>query len=390
MGLNFSRTVRFGLVRFNFTEQGIGVSMPIPGLGGGVEMRGAYIHGGLGHFHYRRSIAASPQGAAAPVAIAQPRSGTPVIEDSNVIHTTEHEAKSILELQDSTSDALLQAMNEQLSRHPVWLYAAVALVGLLALLRWATAWPVLVYLLIAALFAAGVGWLYWREQLAKLTVLFYEPDQPTATLFEQLCKVHGEASKARKLRSVASTSRYADPKYSAGAGHGMQLGQARLLLGHAPGVVANVKVPILASGRTTLAFYPDRILAFQENAVGSIDYSNLSAVSSAIRYVENDSLAVDASVVDRTWQYVNKKGGPDRRFKNNRELPVCAFDQLTLSTLDGLDMRFVGSKQGCFEGLAKALAAVRAIVRPGLAASSEAGDWEWGPEQGGALFKAER
>lgn len=390
MTLSFSRSVRFGLVRFNFNEQGIGVSMPIPGLGAGVEMRGAYIRGGFGNFQYRRSIGAPLQGSAASVPIASPSSGSPVIEDRNVIHTTEHETKSILELQDSTSDALLQSMNEQLARHPVWPFAGLALLGLLALLLWATALPVEVYLLIATLFAVATGWLYWREQLAKLTVLFYEPDQATASLFEQLCKVHGEAANTRKLRSVASTSRYADPKYSAGAGHGVQLGQARLVLGHAPGVVANVQVPILASGKTTLAFYPDRILAFQQHAVGSIDYSNLSAVSSAIRYVENDSLAADATVVDRTWQYVNKKGGPDRRFKNNRELPICAFSQLELTTPDGLDMRFVGSKQGCFEGLTKALATVRAAVRPNSACSSEEGDWVWGADKGGALFKAER
>ncbi len=389
MTLSFSRTVRFGLVRFNFTEQGIGVKMPIPGLGAGVEMRGAYIRGGLGRFHYRRSIGAPLQGDTAPIPIAQPRSSSPVIHDSNVIHTTEHEAKSILELQDSTSDALLQAMNEQRALHPIWPFAGAALLVLLALLRWATDWPVLVYLFIAAMFALGTGWLYWREQLAKLTVLFYEPDQSTATLFEQLCKAQGEVAKVYKLRSVASTSRYADPKYSAGAGHGVQLGPARLFLGHAPGVVANVKVPILASGKTTLAFYPDRILAFQENAVGSIEYSNLSAVSSAIRYVEKDTVAADSTVVDRTWLYVNKKGGPDRRFKNNRELPICAFSQIELSTRDGLDMRFVGSKQGCFDGIARALAAVRAVVRPGRDSRVEAGDWQWGPEQGGPLFKAD-
>ncbi|MBZ3664015.1 DUF4236 domain-containing protein [Pseudomonas monteilii] len=389
MGLSFSRSISFGLVRFNFSEQGIGVSVVIPGLRAGIGMRGAYIRGGLGSFQYRRSIGSPAREITAPLNTAQSRSGSPMVEDSNVINTTEHEVKSVLELQDSTSDALLQSMNEQISKRPVWPLAAAGLLALFVLLLWGSSWPAAAYLVIFAALAAIAGWLFWRDQLGRLTVLFYEPDQATSALFDQLCTVLSEAANARKLRSIASTSRYADPKYSAGAGQGVQLGEARLVLGNAPGVVANVQVPILASKRTTLALYPDRILAFQENAVGSIDYVNFSAVSSGIRYVENNSLAADAAVVDKTWQYVNKKGGPDRRFKNNRELPVCAFSQLNLSTPDGLDMRFVGSRQWGFDGLAKVLSQLRTLGHPAGAALAELPESDWGTERANGLFKAD-
>lgn len=42
-------------------------------------------------------------------------------------------------------------------------------------------------------------------------------------------------------------------------------------------------------------------------------------------------------MVDRTWRYVNKKGGPDKRFKDNRELPVCLYDEVQLSSSTGLN-----------------------------------------------------
>lgn len=41
--------------------------------------------------------------------------------------------------------------------------------------------------------------------------------------------------------------------------------------------------------------------------------------------------------VDRTWRYVNKRGGPDRRFKDKRELPVVLYDDLALSSPSGLN-----------------------------------------------------
>ena len=33
---------------------------------------------------------------------------------------------------------------------------------------------------------------------------------------------------------------------------------------------------------------------------------------------------------DYTWQYANKSGGPDRRFNNNRQLPICLYGILSL------------------------------------------------------------
>ena len=38
----------------------------------------------------------------------------------------------------------------------------------------------------------------------------------------------------------------------------------------------------------------------------------------------------DSVQVDTTWQYVNVKGGPDRRYKNNRKLPVMEYAELTV------------------------------------------------------------
>ncbi|WP_462388382.1 hypothetical protein [Acidovorax sp. Q11] len=57
----------------------------------------------------------------------------------------------------------------------------------------------------------------------------------------------------------------------------------------------------------------------------------------SIRFIEDGSPPRDAQVIDRTWRYVNKKGGPDKRFKNNRELPVCLYDELQLSSSTGLN-----------------------------------------------------
>ncbi len=51
-------------------------------------------------------------------------------------------------------------------------------------------------------------------------------------------------------------------------------------------------------------------------------------------------------MVDRTWRYVNKNGGPDRRFNNNAQLPVVKYGVLYLSSATGLNIHLNTSNVG--------------------------------------------
>lgn len=62
--------------------------------------------------------------------------------------------------------------------------------------------------------------------------------------------------------------------------------------------------------------------------------------------VLDEALPGDSKVIDKTWQYVNKKGGPDRRFKNNKEIPVLEYELLTMSSNSGLNEQLIFSRLG--------------------------------------------
>ena len=38
------------------------------------------------------------------------------------------------------------------------------------------------------------------------------------------------------------------------------------------------------------------------------------------------------------WKYVNKNGGPDRRFNDNRQIPVCRYGEINLKSSDGINI----------------------------------------------------
>lgn len=363
MGLSFSRSVRFGAVRFNFSGSGIGVSAGIKGLRIGTGPRGAYISAGIGGFRYRTSLGGGRRAQSSSTA-PRPLAATPGVATepasspaplANITHTVEHDTQSVLELADSSSDELLESMNEQAKKMRLWPFVGV---GLLLLFLWGrqfmTAWPTWVVWVSFGLGAAVTAWVRHRDQMKRLTVLFFEPDEQTTQAFKAIVGA-AERAGCNRLRSVLETSTYADSKYTAGASHGLKFGKSSRLVGQVPGVLANVDVPVLTSGRTTLAFFPDRVLAFQGNSVGAVSYADVNVESFPARYIEHESVPSDASVVGHTWQFVNKKGGPDKRFKNNRQLPVCQVNRLHLSSSRGLDVRLMASRDGAFDEFAQAV-----------------------------------
>lgn len=55
--------------------------------------------------------------------------------------------------------------------------------------------------------------------------------------------------------------------------------------------------------------------------------------------------------MDRTWRFVNKGGGPDRRFNNNHEIPICAYEEIWFNSPTGLNEIVQVSKNGLGDDL---------------------------------------
>jgi len=119
-------------------------------------------------------------------------------------------------------------------------------------------------------------------------------------------------------------------------------------------VRANIDVPIATSGKTALAFYPDRILVMKSDAITAVAYQDLQIDAGQTRSVESRYCPQDATILDHTWQYVDESGGPDKRVKHNPEIPVCLYSHLRF-TAPGLDVRWMASTENGFESFATAL-----------------------------------
>lgn len=57
-----------------------------------------------------------------------------------------------------------------------------------------------------------------------------------------------------------------------------------------------------------------------------------------VTFIESGAVPRDAQIIGHTWQFVNKNGSPDKRFKNNKQLPKCHYDELRFTSNAGLDV----------------------------------------------------
>lgn len=107
-----------------------------------------------------------------------------------------------------------------------------------------------------------------------------------------------------------------------------------------------------------LYLFPDRVLVYESGKVGTVGYDQLHIAVTQSKFIE-DRAPSNARVVDRTGRYVNKKGGPDRRFSNNSELPVCLYDEIHFGSPTGLNEIIQLSRCGIAESFSQAVTLLR-------------------------------
>jgi hypothetical protein len=98
-------------------------------------------------------------------------------------------------------------------------------------------------------------------------------------------------------------------------------------------------------GRSQLFFLPDVILYREGSRYGAVAYCDFRIEQGFTQFIESDALPSDATVISHTWRYVNRNGSPDRRFNNNRQLPVLRLGVLVFTSARGLNIQLNTSKE---------------------------------------------
>ncbi len=356
MPFYFRKSVSAGPFRFNFSKGGVGASVGVKGLRIGTGPRGHYVHAGRGGFYYRATI--GKPGERRPVertpAPVAPRDPAVVFSDPGVT-MVEVESGDVLAMRDETFGDLLDEINEK-RRQP----------SMAAVIGWS-----LVALGVLAAFAMGpqgllvsllgvVGWAFgrWLDSYRRTCVLFYDLEPEAMRAYEDAVRgFDGLSGCAMKwhVEAGGAAQDLTTWKRNAGASHLVNKKPTTLEFKLPPGVTSNVTPPALHVGKQIIYFLPDVALMDDGRTVGAIGYSQLSIVWQDSNFIEEGQVPADAEIIRHTWKHPNKSGGPDRRFRDNRQIPVCRYEVMHLRSASGVNELVEFSRTGVAAPFARAL-----------------------------------
>jgi len=340
------KAISVGPLRFNLSKSGIGISVGIPGFRVGSGARGNYIHAGRHGLYYRKTLPGEPVKSAfafkklaeklqSPLAAKE---STPPVTSVDAGSTVrEYESRTTLRMVDASSEDILGELNSKRTYTHTWpwVLGAGVLVTVGGLAYGLAGWMVI---LVAIVGTVSTFWSYQRDQVARHVVSMYELDTDLESSYQELCAVFEPMCEPGAVWHVQSERALVPSNRSVGVASSVDRKAVSPMIGRGPEHFrTNVAVPKLPVGRQNLYFLPDRILVEASEGYGAVRYSDLLVTVEEERFIEFRELPSGAKVVGRTWEHVNQNGGPDRRFKYNRELPIAIYERVRLRSPSGLN-----------------------------------------------------
>lgn len=265
------------------------------GLRVGTGPRGAFVHAGRGGIYYRQSLGAPRRSAGGG---AGSNKKAPLLPDTAVEGGPGNLEQEVEALVDATGGDLVRRISDAAAlRKPNWF---------------------------ANPFAYKQRKTDW--QLIRACPVFYELDGDVHQAYEGLVDAG--------LRLAAAPGRWYDAsqhevtgmaRNKGNAGAGATVDRVPLAIVAEPLSIPTLNFEPLSfvAPQRQLVFLPDQLLVQQGTHFGAMTYAG---VRFERKYTDFITPTVPPGVVPsgRTWQFVNKKGGPDQRYKVNPELAVLA------------------------------------------------------------------
>ncbi|PXW79140.1 uncharacterized protein DUF4236 [Blastomonas natatoria] len=354
------KSVSAGPFRFNLSKSGIGVSAGIKGLRIGTGPRGHYIHAGRGGLYYRSSISGrsktNHKNNPSSIGPSSPKIQTYTEQSVEMVRIS---SRDVMEMEDARFAEILSELNAKqnsTSMRAVLGWSSGALAVLATIVGGGTGLIIGMILFGAAFFFGN-----WLDSFKRTSVLMYELEDEARLAYEALtssfdtlmaCIGKWHVDAGGTVRDIHAWKR------NAGAGHILDKRPTTFDYSLPRVVASNITPPAIQSGKETLYFLPDFLLVVERDKVGAVAYDSLSIRAQESHFIEEGTVPSDTKIIAHTWKHPNKSGGPDRRFANNFQIPVCLYESIYLTSSNGLNELLQVSRNGVTAPFARAIAAL--------------------------------
>ncbi|MEU3271104.1 hypothetical protein ABZ639_09655 [Saccharomonospora sp. NPDC006951] len=271
-----------------------------------------------------------------------------------------------MEMTEVTASELVKQLNEAAKAVRFWPWFLILTLGLS---------------LVSPLFLIPGGpltlWLFWKDQVRRKVVVFYDVAGEDAHRFQRSVDSFKQAAGTQRAwQIIAAGEVRTTHQHKVNAGASSVVSRIPLIMTQRGprNIATNIAMLSLTTAQRSLYLLPDRVLVRDGKHYADVAYDKLTSLASIQHFVEDEMTPSDSVVLGHTWQFVNVKGGPDRRFKNNRMLPILEYGRLTLASDGGyralLDFSTPEASSALARGLAQMTANDRQTASPPPLASS--------------------
>ena len=222
---------------------------------------------------------------------------------------------------DRSAAQVLDQINERLKSPWYSLYSGILTAALFFLSLWH------IFFLILAIGTTVITYIvYTKDVIRKTTPLAYEfEDRDSEIFFSQLSESIKQLSSSQKVWRLKSQISTDDWKRNAGS-RSVVVRQISKVGKTSPHLLeVNLSVWGIDTGEIKIYLLPDVAFVLQRGVYTAISYKDIRLDFSQFEYVEQELLCRDSTIIGHTWKYVRRDGEADKRFKNNRRLPIVRY-----------------------------------------------------------------
>ncbi len=102
-----------------------------------------------------------------------------------------------------------------------------------------------------------------------------------------------------------------------------------------------------SSDEQCLVFYPNAVAVLQGRSpeqnryeVASALYPEIKVVFSKVKFMENETVPGDSKIIAHDWEHIRVDGGPDRRYSDNKKLPIVSYGLVEIALRQNLVYQF--------------------------------------------------
>ncbi len=332
MGFRYRKSIRVGkFFRINVSKSGIGYSFGVPGArithspNGRVTTTVGIPGTGLSYSEsYNPNKRPSPKG----------NQSNPTYNNNGIDPAVEVESASIENFQTADVQDLIKAIKNARTVNRIGTICIIIGIILMLAVKSGVQYPIIGVVALAL----GIFCKYLVKNDLAVN-LDYELDDEARYQHENRILAWQTFFTSQKVWQITSEANVNNRKINAGAKTAIKREIIKYSCSKLPKYIKlNVEPFFLELKKEKLLILPDKVIIFRGKSIGAIAYDAINMETAQGKFIEDEPLASDAQVVSFTWQYVNKNGGPDKRYANNRELPVCLYGYVTMRSASGLNV----------------------------------------------------